>query len=680
MNQPNRRRATTQPNLSKLIVVLVCILVLLLIVMVIVTIATRPSQPSESTAPEPPTITDPIESTAPSEEPTEYIGLSVQCDVENNAILLDNKLVFTGTSDPAQNVTVNGQPISRKEDGSFTYTATLVPGKNDFTIAHKEETYTHSVEYRHGAEFFSHGDTNEFGSGAKMQILFSVRSGATLSVSFQDKTIQMKQSIDQVGSGISKGFVLYAGSYKLPDTNTTDLDLGVITYTVTYNGVTETFTSEKIICKKSEKVLASNPSVTPSYGNYIDVGSGFIVEIVNKYAETFDGKTRDDYSSPLNNYLPEGTLDYGSTQIVKDTSGTASYRLLRCGRRVYTETKNSPYATKIPIVNCYTGTLPDHNEVVYAGITQNGHFTELALDVLWKAPFYFDMAPQRYTNPSTRNWRVTALTVEYVDITFCYATSFTGIVDIPANNPLFSRAELTQNESDCRLRLYLKEKGKFYGWDAYYNNQGQLCFKFLNPVPVIASTNAYGADLTGVRIMIDVGHGGFDPGAVGKDANGTQVTEASRNLALAKALKAELESIGATVIMNRETDVRLTANERNTFLKEQAPDLCICIHHNSVDGYPSISGCEIYYFDAFSKRAAELIQLETKNSGVYKSTELGWHVYFVGRMSNCPVVLMECGYMTNADDLAAAMDPASILKKAQAATKGIANFFLEQGK
>jgi len=677
MEQQNKH--STQPDMMRLIIVLICILVFLLAVVVVITVATR-RQPSVDATEPSATVTESTESTEETPGQTEYIGMTIQCNTENNTVTLNNTIVFEGTSDPAQPVTVNGTQVTRKADGSFVFTAQLNSGKNEFVFTHKEETVTHIVEYRYAVERFSHAEATQWGSGATIPITVSVREGSELQVTLNGKTIEMKKSIDPLISGAAEGFVVYEGKYALPNTNTSDLDLGPITYTVTCNGITETYTSGNVTCKKSTQVLASNPAVTPDYGNYIDVGSGYIVEIISKYAETFNGKTIDDHSNPTHNYLPEGTVDYCSTKIIKDASGQMSYRLLRCGRRVYTEAKNSPYITKLPVVNCYTGTLPDHNEIRYAGLTQNGHFTEVSLDVLWKAPFYFDMAPQRYYNPSIRDWRVSALTAEYVDITFCYATSFEGMIDIPGNNPLFSRAQLTQNKSDCVLRLYLKEKGKFYGWDAYYNEADQLCFKFLNPTPVTAAENDCGADLTGVRIMLDVGHGGFDPGAVGKDTNGREVTEASRNLALALELKAQLESAGATVIMNRETDVRLTTNERNTFLKEQAPDLCICIHHNSVAGAPNINGCEVYYFAAHSQRAAELIQQETEKSGVYKSTTLGWHVYFVGRMSNCPVVLLECGYMTNADDLAASLDPAKIQLKAQAITKGVAKYFLEQNQ
>jgi N-acetylmuramoyl-L-alanine amidase len=255
--------------------------------------------------------------------------------------------------------------------------------------------------------------------------------------------------------------------------------------------------------------------VTPSGGNYINVGSGYIAEVIQVNVETFDGDTYDDFSHPTNNYLPKGTVDYCAKELTYGSS--MKYVVLRSGHRVYYDKKVYPfgdgYYKMIEEVKQYAGTLPDHNEIGVASLEIVGHHSILTLDTLWKAPFYFDLLPQRYANPDNKDYAVTACTATYVDITFCYATKFEGKVQIPQDNPLFSHAELTQNEDDCTLRLYLKKTGAFFGWDAYYNDNDQLCFSFLNPAKATAADNVYGASLTGITIMLDVGHGGYDGGA-----------------------------------------------------------------------------------------------------------------------------------------------------------------------
>lgn len=416
---------------------------------------------------------------------------------------------------------------------------------------------------------------------------------------------------------------------------------------------------------------------TPSSGNYINVGSGYVAEVVQTNVETFDGKTNDDYSRPTNNYLPEGTVDYCDRDLVYNAS--TKYVLLRSGHRVYVEKKIYPPVRIEPEVKQYEMVLPDHNEIGVVSLETVGHHTILTLDCLWKAPFYFETNQSGYANPnggSSRDYAVSSNNATYVDITFCYATSFTGNVSIPGNHPLFKSAEIIRNDADYTLRLYLRKAGSLYGWHAYYNDNDQLCFKFLNPTKVTAADNKYGADLTGAVVMIDVGHGGLDGGAVGTDANGKKWEEAELNLSLAQALKAELESIGATVIMNRSGDTSIDINTRLEDLMDTAPDICIAIHQNSYTS-ASVSGFDSMYFTPWSQLLAKQVYNYTKESGVYKKNHLKWSVnYFMMRQTVCPVILTENGYVSNAADLNAMIDENSIQSKAQAIAHGTAAYFL----
>lgn len=420
--------------------------------------------------------------------------------------------------------------------------------------------------------------------------------------------------------------------------------------------------------------------VTPSGGKYIDVGSGYVAEVIQANVETFEGKTTDDYSYPTNNYLPKGTVDYCASELVY---GSTEYVLLRSGHRVYLNKKIYPPVEIVPEVKQYAGTLPDHNEIGIVSLETVGRHSVLMLDCLWKAPFYFDTNQKGYANPNggkDRDFAVSGMNATYVDITFCYATSVTGNLVIPSGHPLFKSAELIQNESDCTLRLHLRKTGGFYGWHAYYNDQGQLCFQFLNPAKASAGENAYGADLSGVTVMIDVGHGGLDGGAVAKDAQGQELDEAYLNLLLAKAVRTELEKTGATVIFNREADTSININNRLRDLMDKSPDICIAIHQNSFSS-EKVSGFDCMYFTPWSQLLAKNIHKYTETSGVYAKTHLKWSVnYFMMRQSLCPVVLTENGYMSNPDDLAAMLDPVKVQAKAQAIAQGVADYFLAINK
>lgn len=670
-----RTRPKQEQNLTKMLIALVVVLAILLVVVICIAVSTHePQRPQNSDGT---TASDSTPQSQPTQGTTQFVGLTVQPSVADGGATTQETLVLTGTSDPAASLTVNGAEVPRKEDGSFTWQVALTVGENEIVIAHKQETVRYQVQRRYVVESFAPAGDQTYGSGATIRFEVAARDGSQVTAEFNGKKITLEKSDIQLGSGVPEGFAVYIGEYKLTNTNTSDLNLGVVTYTAQCEGITEVCASGKIICQKTTEILASDPSVTPSYGDYIDVGSGYIVEIVGYAAETFDGDTKDDYSHPTNNYLPKGTVDYCSTQLTQN--GKLKYVLLRCGRRVYVDKKNTPATDRTQVADCYIGKLPDHNEIGFVSMQQVGNHTVLTLDCLWKAPFLFDILPQNYAYPdagANRSYEITSFTATYIDITLCYTTKFTGTVQIPEGNPLFKSAELIQNESDCILRLHLKKTGGFYGWDCYYNEAGQLCFEFLNPAKVTAADNAYGADLTGVTIMIDVGHGGVDGGATGTDAEGTRWSESGRNMDLSYALRKELESMGATVIFNREGKVTLTVDERLLILKNAKPDYCVAVHHNSIDGYPNINGFGTYYYSPYSKLAAEQVYLNTKEIDVYQSSLLTWHNYYVARMSTCPVVLTENGYMSNLFDLNNALNPDAIQKKAVAIAQGIADYFL----
>lgn len=665
---------TTQ-LLVLLIAVLAVVLVLVLIVAVFLGIGRSQVDPTDGSTQgsDPGNTSISTEGTQPSEIPsTGYIGLEFTDPEETEFTTIDSSVIFTGTSDPNAELTVNGSTVNREKDGSFTYTAELSGGVNTFTFTHKDESVTYTVHRRYVVESYQPAGDQTYNCGATVYFEVSARTGSTVTVDFQGQTIRLQPAANQIGIEISEGFTLYIGSCALPNLNTTDLSLGQITYTATCDGLTETYTSGNITCLKSTQILASDPSVTPNGGSYMDVGSGYICEIINYSAETYNGFTVDDTSSPYFSYLPKGTVDYCSTEVV--TFEDNQYIKLRSGLRVYVKKNNPPYQ-KTQVVDCHVGTLPDHNELSVVSWRNTGRYTILTLDSLWKAPFYFDYLPQNY-EVSGEKFPVTTCTYSYIDITFCYATQFSGSVKIPADDPLFTSAEIIPQQYDTILRLHLKNPGSFHGWDAYYNDAGQLCFQFLNPAKVSVADNAYGVDLTGVRIMIDVGHGGIDGGATKPDASGVFRTEADRNLALANALKAELESIGATVLMNRTDDSTVSVDERIQLMRHSNLDYLIAIHHNSHTD-AGFNGFEVFYYSAHNKVLANLLYNATKESGAYQICRTpSWHVYYMGRQSYCPSVLTENGYLSNAGDMAGALDAAVIQTKAQALAKGIADYFL----
>ena len=121
-------------------------------------------------------------------------------------------------------------------------------------------------------------------------------------------------------------------------------------------------------------------------------------------------------------------------------------------------------------------------------------------------------------------------------------------------------------------------------------------------------TAVFGLDVQ--TIVIDAGHGGKDPGAIG--AKGTLEKDIALDIAL--RLRDRLRSLGRyKILMTRDTDTTLRLNERVAFANDNQADLFVSIHINA---YPDVqvSTVETYYFGA-PPDAASLELAELENSG-----------------------------------------------------------------
>jgi len=121
--------------------------------------------------------------------------------------------------------------------------------------------------------------------------------------------------------------------------------------------------------------------------------------------------------------------------------------------------------------------------------------------------------------------------------------------------------------------------------------------------------NTYGLSVR--TIVIDPGHGGRDPGAVGSSG----LTEKNVTLDVARRLKRQLESHGFEVFLTRETDVSVSVRNRIRFAVDHKADILLSIHVNALPEN-SISFIETLYFDPVgTERTRTLAALENASSG-----------------------------------------------------------------
>ena len=113
------------------------------------------------------------------------------------------------------------------------------------------------------------------------------------------------------------------------------------------------------------------------------------------------------------------------------------------------------------------------------------------------------------------------------------------------------------------------------------------------------------------RIVLDPGHGGTDPGAIGR----TGVTEKQITLELSKALASRLRASGYEVQLTRETDTTVSLEDRTAVANRVDADLFISVHVNSARNR-KLRGFETYYLNlANDPTAAETAARENAAGG-----------------------------------------------------------------
>lgn len=181
--------------------------------------------------------------------------------------------------------------------------------------------------------------------------------------------------------------------------------------------------------------------------------------------------------------------------------------------------------------------------------------------------------------------------------------------------------------------------------------------------PCANTAVADGAPVQGAHIVLDPGHGGSEPGAVGPSG----LTESELNLDIAHRAARLLTDLGATVVLTRSSDVRLTLQSRAAIVTALRPMAFVSIHHNAAPvGKSDRPGSELYHqLDSpESKRLAGLLweeyQQELSPFGsdwavgdqpgarARQSIDSGTDFYGVlRRTQGVPAVLSEAAYLSN---------------------------------
>ena len=170
-------------------------------------------------------------------------------------------------------------------------------------------------------------------------------------------------------------------------------------------------------------------------------------------------------------------------------------------------------------------------------------------------------------------------------------------------------------------------------------------------------------------LVIDPGHGGMDGGAVAEDGT----TEAEINLALGLELEDLARFLGLDTEMTRREDVSIHDPAASTVRAQKASDLknraalvnaipgalLVSIHQNSLPQARGVHGAQAFY-NGGAEALAQAVQ-EALNAAINDRPKepraAGDGVYLMAH-TEAPAVLVECGFMSNAQETELLKTPA----------------------
>jgi len=183
-----------------------------------------------------------------------------------------------------------------------------------------------------------------------------------------------------------------------------------------------------------------------------------------------------------------------------------------------------------------------------------------------------------------------------------------------------------------------------------------------------------GKPLTGIKIVLDAGHGGTETGAQGP----TGYPEKDVNLIVTKLLANQLVARGATVYLTREEDKNLSLPDRTAIIDRLEPAIAISIHHNSLpdegDAF-NTQGFGAFWYHPQAHGLAVFLHNYVVQKMNRPSYGVFWDNLALVRPATAPSVLLELGFMSNPFEFESVVNPQEQQKLAVILADGITQWF-----
>lgn len=525
-------------------------------------------------------------------------------------------------ADPNEPLYFNGQELSTTAHGLAGVLVDLNYGPNTFTFTQNGERRSVQIDRSQPASGGGAGVISKLSSmypttasaqqvGDEITLRCVAPAGSTVSAHIAGMEIPLKQAVATASEGIA---ATYTGTAVF-DAEVADNEvknIGKITYRLSYNGKDTTYESA---------------------GELFAVGEN--AALVMEVTDYMSGVTVDDTQANAGNFIT--TLIEGSRDYVDLSKHSDTHFFLHSGGAIRKGTVKLLEGSNVTIAHTL-GT---------PSVTSNAKGDTFTLPGGAHAAWHAEM------------------TDSTLEVTL-YNTQ----------NPALSLngEHFSLSGTQGRLLLQANPGSEFWGYDITYHGDDLQIYCKRRP----AISQDPDRPLSNMTIVIDPGHGGFDPGSLGV-AYGYGLTEDGVNMATSIATKEALERMGATVILTLSpneysSNEKLVLFDRMKIAKEHDADLFLSMHHNStvenVDGY-SYTGTEVYYFTAHSQKLAETVVSNVTAATGRKNRGSIQSYYVVTKMTYCPAILSELGFLVNPVEYEAVNNPAVIYRTANAYVKSV---------
>jgi N-acetylmuramoyl-L-alanine amidase len=182
-------------------------------------------------------------------------------------------------------------------------------------------------------------------------------------------------------------------------------------------------------------------------------------------------------------------------------------------------------------------------------------------------------------------------------------------------------------------------------------------------------------------VMIDPGHGGKDPGAIGYG----ELKEVDVILPISLRIAEILNKNGVETQLTRNSDYFVGLDERVTASRRAGATIFVSIHANAIDNRPDVHGLETYHYHKGEELANTVHRKVISLLGPDPSTPLADRGvrsarFLVLRKAEIPAILVETGYLTSPTESPLLATPAYREKMAQAIAAGILEYLHQSGQ